>query len=511
MDNPEAFNLASYLVDRHVLEGRGDRVALVTPQGRTTYGELHELVNRAGNALAGLGVAAEQRVALILHDGLAFYAAFLGAIKIGAVPVPVNTLLRRSDFQYILNDSRASVAIVSAPLAQEVLPISQLLRWVTHLVIAGDSAGGLPSFEPLLEGASPALEPADTHKDDPAFWLYSSGSTGAPKGTVHLQHDAICTIEGYARGVLGMTERDRCLSAAKLFFAYGLGNSLTFPLAVGGQSVVLSGRSGADAMFEAIDRFQPTIFFAVPTLYAAMLQVDGAAERFGLSSLRFCVSAGETLPPEIFRRWQDRFGVEIVDGIGSTEMLHIFISNRPGACRPGTTGVEVPGYEAKIVDDEGLPVPPGSIGTLLVSGDSAAAGYWKQHEKTKRTFQGHWVNTGDKYVQDDEGYYHYRGRSDDMLKVGGIWVSPAEVENTALGHPAVLECAVVGATDTDGLTKPKAFIVLRPGLVPSHQIARDIQAFVKANIAPFKYPRWVELVAELPKTATGKIQRFRLR
>ena len=511
MTIPESFNLATYLVERHVREGRGDRVALVTAEGPTTYAGLDALVNRAGNALAGLGVAPEQRVALILYDGLAFYAAFLGAIRIGAVPVPVNTLLRRSDFQYILNDSRAPVAIVSAPLAQDVLPITELLRSLRHLVIADGDSGTLPSFESLVNAASPRLEPADTHKDDPAFWLYSSGSTGPPKGTIHLQHDAVYTIEGYARGVLGMSDGDCCLSAAKLFFAYGLGNSLTFPLGLGAQAVVLPGRATADAMFEAIDRYRPSMFFAVPTLYAAMLQVEDAAARFDLSSLRFCVSAGEALPSEIFRRWHDRFGLEIVDGIGSTEMLHIFISNRPGACRPGTTGIEVPGYEAKIVDEDGAPLPAGSVGTLLVSGDSAASGYWKHHERTKKTFQGHWVNTGDKFVRDEDGYYHYCGRSDDMLKVGGIWVSPVEVENTVLAHPAVLECAVVGAIDVDGLTKPKAFVVLRPGLPPTHETAHDIQSFVKANIAPFKYPRWVELVAELPKTATGKIQRFRLR
>jgi benzoate-CoA ligase family protein len=511
MSIPESFNLATYLVERHVREGRGDRVALLTASGQTTYAQLDALVNRAGNALAALGVAPEGRVGLILHDGLAFYAAFLGAIRIGAVPVPINTLLRRNDFQYILNDSRAQVVIVSAPLANEVLPITGLLRSLKHLVISGAEAGTLPSFETLVDAASSSLDPPDTHKDDPAFWLYSSGSTGPPKGTVHLQHDAIYTIEGYARGVLGMTERDRCLSAAKLFFAYGLGNSLTFPLGLGAQAVVLPGRPGPDALFEAIDRYRPSLFFAVPTLYAAMLQVEAATTRYDLSSLRVCVSAGEALPSEIFKRWRERFGLEIVDGIGSTEMLHIFISNRPGACRPGTSGLEVPGYDARIVDDDGLAVPPGTVGTLLVSGDSAAAGYWKQHEKTKKTFQGDWVNTGDKYVRDEDGYYRYCGRSDDMLKVGGIWVSPAEVENTVLAHPAVLECAVVGATDTDGLIKPKAFVVLRAGLGATHETARDIQAFVKANIAPYKYPRWVEIVDEIPKTATGKIQRFRLR
>ena len=507
----EAFNIADYLVARHVREAHGSRTALVTPDGPMSYGELDALVNRAGNALRALGLAPEQRVVLLMHDGSAFYAGFLGAIKIGAVPIPINTMLRQGDYQFILNDSRAAAAIVSESLIGEILPIVHLLPWLKHLIVSGGAPAGLPSFEALADGASPTLAAADTHKDEPAFWLYSSGSTGTPKGAVHLQHDIVYTIEGYARAVLQMSEDDRCLSAAKLFFAYGLGNSLSFPLGTGAQAIVCPGRAGPEAMFEAIDRFHPTIFFGVPTLFAAMLQVEGAAARFDLSSLRFCVSAGEALPPEIFRRWQERFDLEIVDGIGSTEMLHIFLSNRPGACRPGTSGIEVPGYSARIVDDDGVPLPAGGVGTLMVRGESAAAGYWKQHEKTKATFQGHWVNTGDKYFRDEDGYYHYCGRSDDMLKVGGIWVSPVEVENTVLAHEAVLECAVVGVTDTDGLIKPKAFVVVHPGAAPSEQTARDIQAFVKSRIAPYKYPRWVEFVAELPKTATGKLQRFRLR
>jgi len=508
---PETFNVADYLVARHVREGRGDSIALVTAAGPVSYGALDALVNRAGNALRSLGLAPEQRLVLLLHDGPAFYAAFLGAIRIGVIPIPVNTLLRQGDYQFILNDSRAVVAIVSEALIGEILPIAHLLPSLKHLIVSGSALAGLSSFETLIEGASPTLEAAHTHRDEPAFWLYSSGSTGPPKGAIHLHHDIVHTIEGYARGVLQMTAKDRCLSAAKLFFAYGLGNSLSFPFGVGAQTIVVPGRSSPEAMFEAIDGLQPTIFFGVPTLFAAMLQVESAATRFDLSSLRFCVSAGEALPPEIFRRWHERFGLEIVDGLGSTEMLHIFISNRPGACRPGTSGVEVPGYSARIVDEDGAAVPAGGIGTLMASGESAAAGYWNQHEKTKATFQGHWLNTGDKYFRDEEGYYHYCGRSDDMLKVGGIWVSPVEVENTVLAHEAVLECAVVGVTDTDGLTKPKAFVVVRTDAAPTDQTARDIQAFVKSRIAPYKYPRWIEFVSELPKTATGKLQRFRLR
>jgi benzoate-CoA ligase len=507
---PDAFNVADYLVARHVREGRGDRVALVGADRPTTYAQLDALVNRAANALASLGVGPEQRVALVLHDSPAFYACFLGAIKMGAVPIPINTLGRRKDVEYILGDSGAVAVIVSAPLVDEVLPAARQSA-VSRVVVAGPAVEGLPSLEALLDAAAPAAEPRSTHKDDPAFWLYSSGSTGAPKGAVHLHHDIVSTIEGYARGVLALTHADRCLSSAKLFFAYGLGNSLSFPLGVGGQAVVMPGRPAPEALFEAIDRFQPTIFFGVPTLFASMLQVERARERFALTSLRFCVSAGEALPAEIFRRWRDRFGLEIVDGIGSTEMLHIFVSNRPGACRPGTSGLEVPGYAAKIVGEDGAPLAAGAIGSLFVSGDSAAAGYWRQHEKTKATFQGEWVNTGDKYFRDDDGYYHYCGRSDDMMKVSGMWVSPMEVENALLAHSSVLECAVVGAADRDGLTKPKAFVVLRSGVTAGPGTAGEIEATAKSGLAPFKCPRWIEFVDGLPKTATGKIQRFRLR
>jgi benzoate-CoA ligase len=508
---PDAFNVADYLVARQVREGHGSRQAIVSDVQSLTYLALDALVNRAGNVLRSIGINPEQRVVLLLHDGPAFYAAFLGAIKIGAVPIPVNTMLRQADYQFILGDSRAVAAVIDEALIDEILPIVHLLPWLKHVIVSGGSLDGLASFEGRVESASSLLDPAATHQDDPAFWLYSSGSTGTPKGAIHLHHDIVCTIEGYARGVLQMTPDDRCLSAAKLFFAYGLGNSLSFPLGIGAEAIVVAGRSTPETMFRAIDRFHPTIFFGVPTLFAAMLQMEDAARRFDVSSLRFCVSAGEALPAEIYRRWHERFGLDIVDGIGSTEMLHIFISNRPGGCRPGTSGVEVPGYTARIVDESGQQVSADDIGTLMVCGDSAAAGYWKQHEKTKATFQGQWVNTGDKYFRDAEGYFHYCGRSDDMLKVGGIWVSPVEVENTVLTHEAVVECAVVGATDTDGLTKPKAFVVVKPTVTADDRTAREIQQFVKSRIAPYKYPRWIEFVTELPKTATGKLQRFRLR
>jgi benzoate-CoA ligase family protein len=510
-DIPDAFNVADYLVTRHVRDGRGDRVAVRHDAGTLTYGAIDQLARRTGAALLALGIAPEQRVVLVLPDIPAFYGAFLGSIMAGIVPVPTSTLLRRPDYQHVLADSRAVAIIVHDSLVPEVLSIAHLSHHLRHVLVVGDAHGGLTSFDAIVEAAEPLVEAADTHRDDPAFWLYSSGSTGAPKGVIHLQHDIVWTVEGYARGVLGMTEHDRVLSAAKLFFAYGLGNSLSFPLALGAEASIVSKRLGPDAAFEAIAERRPTIFFGVPTLFGGMLQVEAAETRFDLSSLRVCVSAGEALPPEIFRRWRDRFGLDIVDGIGSTELLHIFISNRPGSCRVGASGWEVPGYEARVVDETGRDVADGETGNLLVSGDSAAAGYWKQHEKTKATFEGRWVHTGDKYIRHADGCFEYRGRSDDMLKVGGIWVSPIEVEHTILTHPLVAECAVVGAADADGLTKPRAFVVLRPGVEPGHTLTREIQAFVRERIAAYKYPRWIEFVSELPKTATGKIQRFRLR
>jgi benzoate-CoA ligase family protein len=384
-------------------------------------------------------------------------------------------------------------------------------RHLKHVVVVGTPSAGQIAFDQWVAKAPSRLEAVEASKDDAAFWLYSSGSTGRPKGAVHLQHDMLYCSDTYALQVLGMTERDKTVSAAKLFFAYGLGNNMYFPMRVGGQGVLYPHRPLPEAMFELIHRHRPTLFFGIPTLYAAMLQVKEAHTRYDLSSLRLCVSAGEALPEELYRRWRDRFGVEILDGIGTTEILHIFLSNRQGQSRPGSTGRPVPGYEAVLVDDEGHPVPQGEIGNLRVKGDSTMAYYWNQHEKTKDTLFGHYIQTGDKYYQDADGYFWYCGRADDMLKVGGIWVSPVEVENTLIGHEAVLEAAVVGREDTDKLVKPKAFVVLKDGYSGSSQLDADLKAFVKDKIAPYKYPRWIEFVSELPKTATGKIQRFKLR
>jgi len=510
-DVPRDFNAASFFVDRPVAEGWSARPAFFYEDATLTYGGLQELVDRTGNALRELGVEREQRVLLLLLDSPAFLGAFWGAIKIGAIPVPLNTLLRPQDYLYFLEDSRARVLVVSEALLPSVEPVLAQAPELRRVIVAGKASGAHAAFDDLVGRASARLEPARTSRDEPAFWLYSSGSTGFPKGAVHLHRDMVVCSDTYALQVLGMTEADRTVSAAKLFFAYGMGNNMYFPMRVGGSGVLYPHRPTPDAMFELIHRHRPTLFFGIPTLYAAMLQVKEAEKRWDLSSLRQCVSAGEALPEELFNRWRERFGVEILDGIGTTEILHIFLSNRPGKVRPGATGLPVPGYEAALVDDEGRPVPQGEIGNLRVKGDSTMAYYWNQPEKTKQALFGAWIQTGDKYYQDADGYFWYCGRADDMLKVGGIWVSPVEVEATLIGHPAVLEAAVVGSEDEERLVKPRAYVVLKDGFTASPALDAEIKAFVKDKIAPYKYPRWIDFVPELPKTATGKIQRFKLR
>jgi benzoate-CoA ligase len=508
---PLEFNVATYFVDRPVAEGWGSRTAFFYEDRVLTYGEIQDLANRTGNALRELGLGLEDRVWMCCLDSPEFLGTFWGAIKLGAVPIPTNTLMRTADYVYFLRDSRAKAAVVSAPLLAEVGPALSQSPYLRHVLVAGGPAAGYRSWETEIGRASARLEPAATSRDDAAFWLYSSGSTGFPKGAVHLHHDMVVCQETYARQVLGLRESDRVYSAAKLFFAYGLGNAGYFPMGVGAQSVLFPHRPTPEAVFEILTRHRPTIFFGIPTLYAAMLAVKEAERRYDLSALRLCVSAGEALPDELYRRWRERFGVEILDGIGTTEILHIFLSNRPGAARPGSTGQVVPGYEAVLVDDEGRPVPRGEIGNLRVKGDSTMAYYWNKHEKTKETLFGAWIQTGDKYHQDEDGYFWYAGRADDMLKVGGIWVSPIEVEATLIRHPAVLEAAVVGKEDTDRLVKPQAYVVLKEPAAGGAALVEELKGFVKDKIAPYKYPRWIDFVPELPKTATGKIQRFRLR
>jgi len=511
MELPERLNAAVALVDRHLAEGRGAKTAILCGDREVTYQQLAESVNRLGNALLALGVRMEERVAVILPDMPEWAFAFFAAMKIGAVAVPVNTNLKPQDYAYLLNDCRARVLIIHPALLAQVEPVRSQLRFLQHVVLTGDDPGGHLALGPLLRNASPALDPADTSKDDMAFWLYSSGTTGFPKGTIHLHHDMFVEAELYARQTVGLLESDVSFSVAKLFFAYGLGNGLYFSLYLDGTTVLLPDRPTPEAVFAVIDRHQPTVFYSVPTSYAALLHTAEKTGRQSLGRVRMCVSAGEPLPKHIFDKWRERFGVEILDGIGSTEILHIFISNRPGKAMGGSTGQLVPGYEAKIIDDDGHELPPRHVGTLFIKGDSIASGYWNKHEATKNTFCGEWINTHDKFLMDEDGYFWYAGRTDDMMKVSGQAVWPTDVEGVLQSHPAVLESGVVGTADPDGLIKPVAYVVLKDGRQPSPQLADELQQFVKKNTAPYKYPRAVIFVDSLPKTATGKIQRFKLR
>ena len=508
---PQAFNAAYDLIERNLRAGRGERVAYVDDAGAYTYQELGRRIDRFAGALRALGLHQEQRVLLCLQDSIDFPTAFLGAIKAGIVPVAVNTMLRAPDYAYMLHDCRAIAAVVSRPLLAEMPRDRGATPFLKHLIVSGgpEAPGGCLLMSDLLERATPLAEPAPTLRDEPCFWLYSSGSTGAPKGTAHVHSSMLETAALYAQSVLGIGEADRVFSAAKLFFAYGLGNSLSFPLSVGATTLLMAERPTPDAVLQRLRSFDPTIFCGVPTLYASVL-LAGLPPR-GSLALRRCTSAGEALPREILKRWQDATGVDILDGIGSTEMLHIFISNRPGAVRPGTVGQPVPGYEARICDEDGRPVASGETGDLYVRGPTAAKYDWNQRDRTRSTFQGHWTRTGDKFHTDADGNFVYAGRADDMLKVGGIYVSPIEVEAALVAHPAVHEAAVVGREDSDGLTKPAAYVVLAPGQVATPALAHELQQYIKGRLAPYKYPRWVEFLTELPKTATGKIQRFRLR
>jgi benzoate-CoA ligase len=509
---PHPYNAAYDLIERNLRAGRGDKLAYVDDRARATFAQLGALANRAGNALLALGLVPEQRVVLAMHDSIAWAAVFLGAIKAGIVPIAVNTLLTPKDYRYILDDSRAGALVVSAPL---LAAFEQAIQEggraaLREIVVAGDAQPSYRRLDEMMASASDALEPARTTGDDACFWLYSSGSTGAPKGTVHAHSSMIQTAELYARPVVGIRDDDIVFSAAKLFFAYGLGNALSFPLSVGATTILMAERPTPAAVFKRLVEHRATIFYGVPTLYAAMLVSPDFPAKDTLH-LRRCISAGEPLPADIGRRFRERTGVDILDGIGSTEMLHIFLSNRADDVRFGTTGVAVPGYELRIVDERGQDVADGEQGELLIKGPTAAMHYWNNRPKSRATFLGEWTRSGDKYRRDDAGYYVYCGRNDDMLKVSGIWVSPVEVEAAIITHPAVLEAAVVGWQDGDGLTKPRAFVVLRPSHSPSGGLAEEIQAHVKSQLAPYKYPRRIEFIAELPKTATGKIQRFKLR
>ncbi len=518
----EFFNAADYFLDRNIREGRGHKVAVYTEYRNYTYNDIQKMANKSANAFRELGVMVDDRVLILMLDVPQFYAIFWGAIKVGAVPIPVNTMLSAGDYEYYLNDSRAKVLVTSDQMVSVLAQIEGDLRYIRDVIIISETKGAHIPFKQMYRHAPATAKTESTTKDDIGFWLYSSGSTGSPKGAIHSHYDMVVATEGFGQGILGLTENDIVFSAARLFFAYGLGNSCYLPFGVGASVVLNSEAPKPENVFRLIERFRPTVFFGIPTLYGQMLEyLEKRDQQQGtkpnpngphaFSSVRICFSAGEALPPELYHRWKARFGMDILDGIGTTELLHIFICNRPGDVRPGSSGKPVPGYQLKLIDDAGQEVPQGEIGTLLVKGGSAAQQYWRKREKTLSTMQGEWINTGDKYCEDGDGYFWCAGRGDDMLKVGGIWVSPVEVENCIMEHPAVREVAVVGKADEKSLIKPQAFVVLKEGHAPSADLEKDIKQWVLERMAKYKYPRWVEFVKELPKSATGKIQRFRLR
>lgn len=510
MTRSNRYNAVEVMVDRNVDLGFGDKPVFVDPDRSITYAELQNATRRVANALTGLGIRRETRVALLMLDTVDYPCVFWGAIRAGIVPVCLNTLLTPDQYLYMLNDSRAQALVVSAPLLEVVEPLLGQLPFLEHVIVSGDHDSGFGTLRDAMAQAGDAFETAATHPDETAFWLYSSGSTGAPKGVRHVHTSMAYVADTYGKNVLGIRHDDICFSAAKLFFAYGLGASMAIPMSVGATSVLLPERPTPQSVLGIQSRFRPTLFFGVPTLYAAMLADPDCQPENGSDRLRLCISAGEGLPEDVGMSWQDRMGVGILDGIGSTEMLHVFLSNRPDDIRYGTSGREFDGYRLRLVDEEDRDVATGELGELLVCGGSAGDGYWNQRAKSRATFMGEWTRTGDKYFRDEKGYYHYCGRTDDMFKVSGRWVSPFEVEQAIVSHPAVIEAAVVAHEDEEGLVKPKAFVVLNKPQ-EANGLLEELKVHVKTSVGVWKYPRWVVAVDELPKTATGKIQRFKLR
>ncbi len=507
---PERFNMANYFLYHNVEEGRAGKTCLYFRDETYTYSDAVRMANRAGNALRGLDVEAEDRILILLPDCPEFVWTWFGASRAGAVITMVNPLLPAVDYRYYLEYTRARVAVIDESLLDTFAEVVKDAKHLHGVLVVGEETGDFLSFAQTTAQMPDELTPADTHRDDPAIWLFTSGSTGQPKGAVHLHHDLPFNTEVYAKRTLGLHENDLTVSVPKLFFGYATGTNLLFPFAVGGATALFAERSTPEKLFEMIERYRPTVLTNVPTMINAMLNQEVAVQR-DLSSLRMCLSAGEALPPELYARWMSAFGVEILDGIGSAEMFHIYITNRPGDVKPGSLGRIVEGYEAEVVNAEGRAVPAGEMGTLRIKGDSAALCYWQAHEKSKETFAGDWCTTGDQFHVDEEGYYWYRGRTDDMLKVSGVYVAPVEIENCLLLHDAVLECAVVGHDAGDRLVKPKAFVVLREGGEASSEMEQQIKDFVKSKLALYKYPRWIEFVTSLPKNDRGKIDRKQLK
>ncbi len=508
-DVPRRFNLANWFVDRNVDEGRGGRTALIGPDGPTTYAELAALTNRSGHVLRELGVRAEERVLLVLSDSVKFVALWYGAQKIGAVTAEAYTFLQPKDYAYYLDYTRAGVVIADGTTIGPVREAAAASRWLRQVLVVGPNdelRPGESAFDGLASEASDELEPAPTTRDDIALWKFTTGSTGTPKAAVHPQHSPLLSFDWYARGVLAMQEEDVVLPVPKLFFGYARDLTALYPFGVGAAGIVFPERTTPERIFDLVARHRPSILVQVPTMMAAMTAHPDAAAQ-DLSCLRLCTSAGEALPAELYDRWRTSFGVEVLDGIGSSEAYHIYISNRPGRVRPGSAGEVVPGYRARVVDENGDEVPDGEMGTLWIEGDTAALMYWQAREKSNEAYAGDVVMSGDLFARDGDGFFHYRGRADDLLKVGGIWVAPQEIEQCLAAHPDVAECAVV-AYEEDGLQKPRAFVVARDGATAD---AEALQAHVKATLSPHKYPRDVRFVDELPRTGSGKIDRRALR
>ena len=511
------YNAVSDFVDANVARGLGEKVAFIDSERSLTYGALQERSCRFATALKALGLREENRVVLLFHDTVDYPVAFWGTIRAGVVPIPINTLLTAEQYAYLFADSRAAAAVVAAPLARMLLSIRSRLPHLRTIIVAEASAedrANLPDvlfFDDVLTQGNPEPCVAPTMSDEVAFWMYTSGSTGDPKAVRHVHTSLMAASRLMGQGVIGIREQDVVFSAAKLSFSYGLGNAMAFPLSVGASAILLPERPTPQAVLDTIRRHRPTVFYAVPSLYAALLAHPEIGAGAGSDRLRLCVSAGEPLPANLGERWRATVGVDVLDGIGSTEMLQTFLSNRPDDVRYGSTGRPVPGYDVKIVDENGHELPDGQIGELIVRGPSAGEGYWNQRAKSRRTFAGEWTYTGDKYVRDQDGYYYYCGRTDDMFKVNGMWVSPFEVEAALVSHEAVLEAAVVGKEDGDGLMKPKAFIVLKNGYAADERLLETLRVHVKERAGPWKYPRWIDIRPDLPRTATGKIQRFKLR
>lgn len=506
--NPEKFNASTFIVDANVKRA-DNRIAIYYQDQKISYRDVQREINKVGNALKSLGIEIENRIAILLPNCPEFISCLFGVMKIGAVPVTLNTMMTSKDYQYFLNDSRAKAIVVSRDMAQKIEGIRDNLDYLRHIIVVGGATEHQIDYYKLAREASSELEAAVTFRDDVAYWQYTSGTTGPPKGVVHRHQDLFHVPEIFFKEIVEVFEEDVFFPAARLFFNLGL--MVTVSGLYHKAGVILDPEKPTpERVFEIITKYRPTILSGVPTLYANMLIVNNISQ-YDLSSLRVCLSAGEPLPPGLFKKFKDRFGIELLDGIGCTEAGNWYISNRPGRIKLGSTGEVVPGCEVKIVNEELQELPRGEVGELMVKAESIASGYWNKHEMTLKTFMGGWLRTGDLFHQDEEGYFWFKGRVDDVIQAGGIKVIPTEVEKVLLEHPAVVECAVVGAPDEHGIDKPKAFVILNPAYQPSPEMAPELQQFVKTKIAPFNYPRWIEFVKELPKTATGKIQRFKLR